>query len=166
MSRRVVVGEIVGAFGVLGWVKVKSFTDPLQNILKYRPWMIGSGIEARTMGVIEGRPQGAVVVARLEGVADRDQAAALKGVQIAVPRECFPKSSPGEYYWADLVGLEVLTTTGLSLGKVDGLLETGANDVLAVKGDRDRLLPFVIGEFIKELNLEEGYLVADWDPDF
>ena len=64
------------------------------------------------------------------------------------------------------MGLEVLTTTGLSLGKVDGLLETGANDVLAVKGDRDRLIPFVIGDFIKELNLEEGYLVADWDPDF
>jgi 16S rRNA processing protein RimM len=166
MSKLIVVGEIVGAFGILGWVKVKSFTDPPRNILQYSPWTIGSRDKTRTIKVIEGRPQGAVLVASLEGVADRDQAAALKGVQIAVPRECFPKASPGEYYWTDLVGLEVLTTNGHSLGKVDGLLDTGANDVLEVKGDRERLIPFVTGEFIKEVNLDEGYLIADWDPDF
>lgn len=166
MSRRVVVGEIVGAFGVLGWVKIKSFTDPAANILGYRPWIIETGDEPRTIRVIKGRAQGAVVVANLEGVENRDQAAALKGVQIAVPRECFPKPPHGEFYWADLVGLEVSTTTGRPLGKINGLLETGANDVLEVKGERERLIPFVMGECVKEVNLDEGRLVVDWDPDF
>jgi 16S rRNA processing protein RimM len=166
MSRRVVVGEIVGAYGVLGWVKIKSFTDPAANILGYGPWIIEPGNESRTIRVIHGRTQGVLVVASLEGVENRDQARALKGVQIAVPRACFPKPSHGKFYWADLVGLEVLTTMGHPLGKINGLLETGANDVLEVKGVRDRLIPFVMGEFVKEVNLDEGRLVVDWDPDF
>lgn len=166
MSRRVVVGKIVGAFGLLGWVKIKSFTDPGTNILAYRPWTLEAGDVPRTIRVIKGRAQGAVVVASLEGVENRDQAAALTGMQIAVPRESFPRPAKGEFYWADLVGLEVLTTTGRALGKISGLLETGANDVLEVKGDRERLIPFVVGEFVKEVNLGEGRLVVDWDPDF
>ena len=74
--------------------------------------------------------------------------------------------SDGRYYWADLVGLEVLTESGQSLGQVHGLLETGANDVLDVRGDRDRLIPFVQGQYVKKVCLDSGRLVVDWDPDF
>lgn len=166
MSSLVEVGEIVGAFGVLGWVKIRSFTDPPANILKYIPWALGSSEAPRSARLVEGRPQGAAVVARLEGVEDRDQAIALKGTRILVPRQCFPEASPGTYYWADLIGLDVVTVAGVSLGKVRGLLETGANDVLDVKGDRDRLIPFVVGEFVKDVDLAESRITVDWDPEF
>ena len=166
MSSLVEVGEIVGAFGVLGWVKIRSFTDPPANILKYIPWALGSSEAPRSARLVEGRPQGAAVVARLEGVEDRDQAIALKGTRILVPRQCFPEASPGTYYWADLIGLDVVTVAGVALGKVRGLLETGANDVLDVKGDRDRLIPFVVGEFVKNVDLAESRITVDWDPEF
>ncbi len=166
MSSLVEVGEIVGAFGVLGWVKVRSFTDPPANILNYIPWALGSSEAPRSAKLVEGRPQGAGVVARLEGVEDRDQAIALKGTRILVPRQCFPDASPGTYYWADLIGLDVVTVAGVALGKVRGLLETGANDVLDVKGERDRLIPFVVGEFVKNVDLAESRITVDWDPEF
>jgi 16S rRNA processing protein RimM len=166
VSSLVEVGEIVGAFGVLGWVKVRSYTDPPANILKYNPWALASSEAPRSAKLVEGRPQGAAVVARLEGVDDRDQAIALKGTRILVPRQCFPEASPGTYYWADLIGLDVVTVAGVSLGKVRGLLETGANDVLDIKGDRDRLIPFVVGEFVKNVNLVESLITVDWDPEF
>ncbi len=166
MSRRVRVGEIVGAFGVLGWVKVKSHTQPPQNILRYAPWLLGPEPDAKLVEVAEGRQQGTMVVARLEGVENRDQAAALKGTALWVPRESFPRAPKGVYYWADLVGLEVYTVSGQRLGTVDGLLETGANDVLEVKGDRDRLIPFVQGQYVQSVDLDQGRLVVDWDPDF
>ncbi len=166
MSASVEVGEIVGAFGVLGWVKIRSFTEPPVNILHYAPWTLESSGATRCVKVIEGRPQGVAVVAHLEGVEDRDQAVSLRGARISVPRECFPEVSPGIYYWHDLVGLEVLTVSGVSLGEVRGLLETGANDVLDVRGDRDRLIPFVLGEFVKGVDLGEGCLTVDWDPEF
>ena len=166
MSSLVEVGEIVGAFGVLGWVKVRSFTDPPANILNYIPWALGSSEAPRSAMLVEGRPQGAAVVARLQGVEDRDQAIALKGTRILVPRQCFPYASPGTYYWADLIGLDVVTVAGVALGKVRGLLETGANDVLDVKGERDRLIPFVVGEFVKNVDLAESLIIVDWDPEF
>jgi 16S rRNA processing protein RimM len=166
VSSLVEVGEIVGAFGVLGWVKVRSFTDPPANILNYIPWALGSSEAPRSAMLVEGRPQGAAVVARLQGVEDRDQAIALKGTRILVPRQCFPDASPGTYYWADLIGLDVLTVAGVALGKVRGLLETGANDVLDVKGERDRLIPFVVGEFVKNVDLAESLITVDWDPEF
>lgn len=166
MSSLVEVGEIVGAFGVLGWVKIRSYTDPPANILKYIPWALGSSEAPRSAKLVEGRPQGGAVVARLEGVEDRDQAIALKGTRILVPRQCFAEASPGTYYWADLIGLDVVTVAGVALGKVRGLLETGANDVLDVKGDRDRLIPFVVGEFVKNVDLAENRITVDWDPEF
>jgi 16S rRNA processing protein RimM len=166
VSSLVEVGEIVGAFGVLGWVKVRSFTDPPANILNYIPWALGSSEAPRSAMLVEGRPQGAAVVARLQGVEDRDQAIALKGTRILVPRQCFPDASPGTYYWADLIGLDVLTVAGVALGKVRGLLETGANDVLDVKGERDRLIPFVVGEFVKNVDRAESLITVDWDPEF
>jgi 16S rRNA processing protein RimM len=103
----------------------------------------------------------------LEGCDDRDAAAALMGQQIAILRSQLPSPEAGEYYWADLVGLLVSNTEGVALGRVDSLLETGANDVLVVVQDGvERLIPFVQGQFVKDINLEEGRMLVDWDPDF
>ena len=166
MAGQVIVGQIVGAFGVLGWVKVRSFTDPPVNILGYVPWVLESGVSRNEVRVIEGRAQGQFVVARIEGINDRDQAILLRGNHISVQRSCFPKAPEGSYYWADLIGLEVLTEKGFYMGKVVGLMETGANDVLQVKGEREYLIPFVLGQFVKNVDLGGGRMLVDWDPEF
>lgn len=160
--RQIVVGKILGAFGVRGWVKVQSYTDPPENLLKYTPW----SISGKSCEVLSGQPHGNVFVVRLKGIEQREDAAALQSQTITVPRDRFPPPAPGEYYWADLVGLEARTTAGMSLGKITGLMATGANDVLEVQGERERLIPFVMGEYVKEVRLEEGVLIVDWDPDF
>lgn len=165
-TRLIVVGRVTGAFGVNGWVKVRSLTRVAESILDYSPWMIEEGGFAGQYRVLASRIQGSVLTVRLEDIEDRDAAIALRGAVISVPREAFPPALPGEYYWADLVGLDVITESGCFLGKVSGLMETGANDVLEVQGDRNRLVPFVRDQYIKDVSFEEGRIVVDWDPEF
>ena len=165
-SRLIEVGHITGPFGVNGWVKVKPYTQSPENILDYSPWMIDAGGFVNARCVLASRIQGNALVVRLEGVDDRDAALELRGGVINVARAALPPALPGEYYWVDLVGLDVVTEDGFLLGKVSRLMETGANDVLEVCGDRTRLVPFVRDQYIKKVNIEEGRIVVDWDPDF
>lgn len=160
------VGKISGVFGVKGWVKVFSFTDTRENILNYSPWLLKKDSESRSVTVIDGKLQGKAVVAQLEGVDDRDQAATLMGWDIFISPDQLPKAAKGEYYWSELIGLAVETTLGVQLGTVEGLLETGANDVLIVKGERERVIPFLQGQTIINIDLDAGRVVVDWDPDF
>ena len=165
-SRLIEVGHITGAFGVNGWVKVKPYTQSPENILDYSPWVIDAGGVVSQRCVLASRIQGNALLVRLEGVDDRDAAIELRGAVINVARSALPPALPGEYYWVDLVGLDVVTEDGFLLGKVSRLMETGANDVLEVCGDRTRLVPFVRDQYIKEVNIKEGRVVVDWDPDF
>jgi len=160
------LGRIAGVFGVRGWVKVHSDTEPRDNILSYSPWYLQQGGDWEPRKLLDGRRQGKGLVARLQGCADRDQAAALMGCLIAVPRDWLPALDPDEYYWSDLEGLRVVTATGAELGRVSQLFATGANDVLVVRGERERLLPFVWNRVILEVDLEGGLIRVDWDPDF
>ena len=162
----IVVGRISGAFGVRGWVKAVSFTDPPLNLLGYRPWTLLRGDVGRRVEVLEGREHGGAVVARLKGVATREQAEALRGFEVTVLRSQLPPPAPGEYYRIDLIGLRVINLEGAELGEVIDVMETGANDVLVVRGERERLVPFVQGEFVKSVNLDESRVVVDWDPEF
>lgn len=165
-DRQVLLGRIVGVFGVDGWVKLHSFTEPRENIFRYRPWTLrGPGGETQEERP-QGRAQGKGVVARLSGVADRDAAAALVGTEIWVPRATLPKPRAGEYYWADLEGLAVRTVEGTSLGHVSHLFATGANDVMVVQGERERLIPFVPGLQVVKVDLDAGLIEVDWDPAF
>lgn len=168
MSRQqhINVGRISGVFGVKGWVKVFSFTDARENILNYSPWLLKKDKETRLVDVIDGNLQGKAVVARLDGVNDRDQAASLMGWDIFITPDQLPKAANGEYYWSDLIGLNVETNLGVQLGIVDSLLETGANDVLIVKGERERVIPFLQGQTIINIDLDAGRMIVDWDPDF
>ena len=163
---RVILGKINGIYGVRGWVKVFSETKPRENIFKYQPWLLKLKGQWQTIKVISGRPQGKGLVAQLESVDDREQAQLLLGAEIAVLKSQLPEAQEGEYYWADLVGLEVQTLEGLALGKIDSLFETGANDVVVVKGERERLIPFVQGQYIHEIDLDAGIMRVDWDPEF
>jgi 16S rRNA processing protein RimM len=163
MPKQVVVGVVVGAYGVRGWIKVKSHTSPASNILNYTPWLTGAGV---VLDLVEGKPHAGMVVARLANVQDRDQAAGLAATVISVPRESLPPIERDQYYWYDLVGLDVVTVNGIALGRVVGLMETGANDVLEVEGDRSRLIPFVLGEYIKDVHLDRSLITVDWDPEF
>lgn len=165
-KRFVVLGRINGLHGVRGWVKIYSETRPRDNILTYSTWFLRRAGEWTAVNVLNGRSQGKGLVAQLQDVSDRDQAAQLLGCDIAIERSQMDSAAEGEYYWADLVGLTVTTKEGVELGQVDHLLETGANDVLVVKGERERLLPFVQGEVIDAIDLQAGTMIVDWDPEF
>ena len=167
-GRRVLVGRIVGLYGVQGWLKIESWTEPRTKIFTYQPWLLSSapGAEAEIAGV-KGRPQGKGLVAQLPGVDNRDTAAALVGQDIYVSRELLPPPGKDEYYWVDLEGLEVVTTEGVALGRVSHLFATGANDVVVVKdGTRERLVPFIQGSYVRSVDLSDGRMVVDWDPEF
>jgi 16S rRNA processing protein RimM len=165
-SRRIIIGRIAGHFGVKGWIKLQSWTEPRDKIVEYRPWLLEIGGEWQDWQVAEGHMHGRSVIARLQGVANREQAAGLIGANIAVRREQLAATRPGEYYWADLMDAEVRLADGRVLGKVKNLLATGSNDVLVVQGAREHLIPFIRGQVIKDVDLDSRVICVDWDPDF
>ena len=160
------VGKVSGIFGVKGWIKVFSYTEIRENILTYSPWTLRKGKESRQVKVIAGRRHGKTIVACLQGLDDRDEAAALNGWEILIRPEQLPKVRKGEYYWADLIGLHAKTIDGVDLGIVKQMLETGANDVVVVAGERERLIPFLQGQTIVDIDLQAGEMLVDWDPEF
>ena len=165
------VGKVTGLFGVKGWIKVFSDTQPRENILTYSPWFIKRDGQWQEYKLLTGKAHGKGVIAHLDGCLDRDIAAELLGSEIAIKREQLPRPSPGEYYWSDLKGLKVINLEGVELGVVDSMLETGANDVMVVsgmgqKGKRERLIPFLTDSTVHEVNLEQGVITVDWDEDF
>lgn len=166
-DRLLLLGRIVGLFGVAGWVKVESYTEPRARILKYRPWLLKTGGRESEVGEVKGRAHGKGIVATLPGVGDRDAAMPWIGAEIWVPRSALPKPKRGEYYWADLEGLDVVTSDGVALGKVSHLFSTGANDVVVVRdGERERMIPFVLEQYVRKVDLGAGRIVVDWDAEF
>jgi 16S rRNA processing protein RimM len=167
VERRVLVGRIVGVSGTAGAVKLESWTDPRMQIFRYQPWILKSAVAEREIRGCRGREQGKGMVATLPGVDDREQAAALIGTEIWVLRSSLPKPKDGEYYWTDLEGMDVATVEGVSFGQVSHLFATGANDVLVARdGERERMIPFVLEQYIKQVDLDSRRIVVDWDPDF
>ena len=165
-SRRIVIGRVAGHFGVRGWFKIQSWTEPREKIVEYRRWLLQTGDGWQERQVTAGRAHGKNVIAHVQGVDSREQAAELIGADIAIRREQLPKTGPGEYYWADLVGLRVQLLDGRELGRVKNLLATGANDVLVVQGEHEHLIPFLRGRVIKDVDLDAQVMRVDWDPDF
>ena len=162
------MGRISGVYGVRGWVRIFSYTEPRENIISYRPWFLSKNKADWTKTALEdGRRHGKGVVAQLAGCTDRDAAHALIGREIAVRRDQLPETASGEYYWNDLVGLQVINAQDEKLGRIDHLLETGANDVLVLKeGERERLIPFVLDQVVLQVDLDNGVIRVDWDKDF
>jgi 16S rRNA processing protein RimM len=136
----------------------------MDKILQYQPWLLG--VDQSPVNIVEGRRQGKGLVALLPRVPDREQAMKLVGQKISVKREQLPPVETDEYYWTDLEGLEVHTRDGVVLGRVDRLMETGANDVLVIRGEREHLVPFVQGQYVIRVDFAAGLMEVDWDPDF
>ncbi len=168
MSERdtmVTLGRVSGLHGVRGWIKVFSYTDPRQAIFGYAPWTLDKNGERRIVEADQTREHGNRLLVRLAGIDDRDQAACWVGAEILVERGRLPPTADNEFYWADLIGLNVVTTDGLELGRVERLLETGANDVLVVAGDRQRLIPWLPDRVIAGVDLDAGQIRVEWNPD-
>jgi len=168
-KRKIVpLGHISGVHGVSGWLKIYSLTEPREAIFEYQPWLVGDHLE--TVHVEQGKKHGKHLIVMLETVKDRDQAEGLVNRQIAVYRDQLPPLTDEEFYWTDLVGLAVQLEDGTHLGIIRNMLATGANDVMVVQGvlqgERERLIPFVLGQYVKNVDLDKGLVVVDWDPDF
>lgn len=156
------MGKICGLFGVRGWVKIHSYASPIENILRYSPWQVRVGDAWKTLEVTGGRRHGKGVVAHFDGYDDRDGVRELVGADVAVERAQLGAPGENEYFWADLIGATVVNRDGVELGRVDHLIETGANDVLVVHGRRETLIPFVIGRYVMEVDLTRERIVVDW----
>ncbi len=161
----VILGRISAVFGVKGWVKIYSYTDPREAILEFRDCLLMRDGVWQSATIAEGKRHSKTVIARLAGVEERDAAAAYIGVDIAVPREQMPNPEDGHYYWSDLEGLKVIHRDGTELGKVAYMLATGANDVLVVKGDQEVLIPFLPEDVILNVDLAAGVISVDWEWD-
>jgi len=161
----VVMARIVAPFGVNGWIKVQPFTQAPDGLLGFEDWWLGRENAWHRREVDQAAVHGQAVVAKLRECEDREAAARLRGLEIAVPRSVLPESGDGEYYWADLQGMRVKNVQGEDFGRVARLLETGANDVLVVQGDRERLIPFVAG-IVAGVDIARGEIVVDWGADF
>ena len=164
-SAMIVMGRVIGPFGLKGWVKVQPFTELIDTLLHHSAWWLGRDGSWGKCRLVDGAVHGRTLTAQLEGCEDRDAASLLKGMDVAVPRHELPKNERGEYYWCDLIGLEVLNQEGAPLGRVVRLLETGVGEVLVVQGERERLIPF-IEPVVMSVDLADRRLTVDCGADF
>ena len=148
-----------------GWVKVYSYTDPREAVLNYDRWLLFVKDGWQEATVAEGQRHGKTVIVRIDGCDDRDQAARFIGTEIGIPRDELPETTGDHYYWSDLEGLRVVNRDGTELGKVNYLLETGANDVMVLKGETERLIPFVMNKIVLGVDLANGEIRVDWEWD-
>ncbi|WP_439651247.1 ribosome maturation factor RimM [Neiella litorisoli] len=171
-AEKIVVGKIGTPYGIKGWVKVHSATDATEGIFDYAPWYVQKGSNWQEMTIEAWRWHNKGLVAKFDGIDDRTQAERLTNATIAVDESALPELED-EFYWRDLIGCEVVTDKGYNLGKVEGLLETGSADVLRVKanpndgfGQTERLIPYIDGQFVLDINIAEKKITVDWDPGF
>jgi 16S rRNA processing protein RimM len=167
-----IIGKVTTAFGIKGWVKVYSFTDPMKGILNYKNWLLKVKGQWQPYKVKEGKPQGKGIVAKFEGINDRDLALALGQVEIAVRTSDLPQLAQDEFYWSQLIGLNVVNKNDELLGKIDSLFNSGApHDVMSVKGcegsldQQERLIPYV-DQVVGEVDLDAGVMQVGWEADF
>lgn len=169
MEDIVVMGRLLAPFGVKGWIRLRPFTAAPDTLLEHKTWWLapangnGAWTEYR---VVDAKAHGATIIAVLEGIASREAAHALRGALAGVPRDALPATAPDEHYWSDLVGLDVINRSGRVLGRVAGLLDTGAHPVLRVEGgERERLIPMVAA-YVDAIEAEAGRIVVDWQEDY
>jgi len=163
-SHPVILGTVAGVFGIKGWIKVRSETEPLTNILQYSPWYLHKNGKWLRYELDQGQRHNKGLIAHLEGCDDRDHAASLVGYEIAIDRSQLPETREGEYYWSDLIGLRVENRQGHQVGVIKDLMQTGANDVLVIKnGENEILIPYVVGHYIDKVDLENGKVFVDWE---
>lgn len=175
-SDLLLVGRITSVFGIQGWVKVFAYTDPQENIFEYAPWYLqcaaDAGQDYEKVTLNDWRRQGKGLIARVNDCHDRDLAKVFTARDIYVPKTALPQLDANEYYWSQLLGLTVINLDGQVLGHIAQMLETGANDVMVVRptaasiDSRERLLPYLPEQVIRQIDLAAATIEVDWDADF
>ncbi len=166
------VGHIHNAYGIQGWVWVMSRTDPIANIFDYAPWYVETSTGFQLVELAAKRSQGKGLVAKVAGCEDRNAAEKLLGLPIWVPRSSLPSLADDEYYWSDLIDMQVINEQGVLLGRLHAMMETGANDVMVLRAcegsvdQAERLLPWLPGQVIRFVNREQKRITVDWDPTY
>ena len=166
-DKKIYLGKITGVHGIKGWLKIQSFSSPLENILNYPLWIINNRGQEGFYSVEQGRKHSNKIIVKLEKIDDRTKAESFINSKIKIMRSDLPKLSNESYYWSDLEGLSVLNSEEKLIGIVDSLIETGANDVMVVNTTKDKriLIPFVMHAIIKEVSIELNYVKVDWSID-
>jgi 16S rRNA processing protein RimM len=159
------MGRIAAPFGVKGWVKVQTFCEDPGTLMDFESWRVGRGEQQKQYSVEAIQDHSNTLVAKLVGIDDRDAAYALRGQEISVAKNELPPPEENEFYWSDLIGLKAVNREGVELGRVDSLLETGAQDVLVIKGTREHLIPFVAA-FVGKVDVAGGTIEVDWGEDY
>lgn len=159
------MGRVAAPYAVKGWIKVQAFTQYLDSLLDYPTWWLGKQGTWRQYAVLEAKVHSQSLLAHLEGLDDRDAAEAISGWEIAVARDELPPTDEDEFYWSDLIGFQVVNLAGETLGRLEGFLETGAHDVMQVKGDKDYLIPFT-APIVDRVEKEAARVVVDWGLDY
>lgn len=169
----IVVGKLGSSYGIRGWLRVFSFTEDPNSLFDYTPWYIQRAGKWQEVEVESFKPHNQDTIVKLKGINDRDEANSLTNFEIFVDVQKLPDLEDGDFYWKDLIGCKVVTVNGYDLGQVVDLMETGSNDVLVVKanlkdafGAKERLIPFVEDQFIKQVDLSIKQITVDWDPAF
>jgi 16S rRNA processing protein RimM len=159
------MGRILGPFGIQGWIKLRTFTETPDSLAGYPAWWLRTkaGWQAAVLEEFKVRP--AAVSAKLAGVDDRNAAELLQGCDVAVTREELGPANEGEFLWVDLIGLTVVNLQGEKLGQVEELLRTGGSDVLVVRGERERLIPFV-ADYVREVDRGAKRITVDWEAGY
>ncbi len=160
LTRRVVLGRVVDFHGLKGWVKIFSFTEPRGSLFEYPTLNVGDSENLQ----FESQEKGKTLMLRPTGAESREAAEQLMGQDIWVAREDMPPTQPGEYYWQDLEGCTVSTIAGETLGQLERMIATGANDVMQVRGEGEILIPFVQPQVVTQVDLEARTITVDWDP--
>jgi len=175
VNKPIIVGQISGVFGVHGWVKIFSHTEPRENILQYSPWLVKKKSGNFSIELEKGRRQGKTIVAKLKDINDRNDAESLIGCDISIDESQLKSLSEDDFYWRDLQGLKVIDLSGDELGVVDYMMATGANDVLVVKLNKEKaviskekeiLIPYLFGNVVKKIDLDNKLIEVDWDEEF
>lgn len=160
----VVVGKIGSTYGVKGWLKIHAYTEACSNLLEYQPWYLEDTQHTwNEIKVEAGKLYGKGIIAKFADIHSPEEARLLTGKSIAIHRSQLPKLKENEYYWSDLIGLTVIDQHGTTLGKVTYLMETGSNDVLVIKGEKEHAIPFLIGKVITSIDLTKKEIHVDWE---
>lgn len=162
----VVMGRFGAPHGVRGWVKVFPEADPGPGLIDLLPWLIEDAAGWQPLELAEARVQPLHLLVRVAGCEDREAAGMLRNRLIAVPRSVLPPPAEGEFYWVDLLGVEVVDVDGRRYGRISQMLETGANDVMVVQGEREHLIPFVREQVVREVDLEARRITVAWFEEF
>ncbi|MBU2870026.1 ribosome maturation factor RimM [Colwellia sp. E2M01] len=170
---QIILGKVGAVYGIKGWLKIHSFTDEPEAILDYFPWSLKLGNNTQTVEITDWRKHNKVLIVKVAGIDDRDDAQVFVGSEILTNAASLPQLSQDDFYWRDLIGMSVVTNKGYDLGVVADMMETGANDVLVVKanlndgfGKKERLIPYLFEQVVESVSIENKQICVDWDPGF